>query len=126
VESAPDESAPVESAPDESAPEESSDAPQSQSYRILAIGGADVNNLNVTCVTFETVYCGLIQSICEQANVPSLSLIEYGKGWAALATAVRQNGWPRGVDVLQISTSYLNQPALMMELRLLADIVTRG
>jgi hypothetical protein len=54
------------------------------------------------------------------------SVREYGKGWAAVASMVRQNGWPQNVDVLTISKSFLGRPEILMELRLLADVVIEG
>lgn len=107
------------------APSTSSATP-TNSFKVLVVGSAYVNNPAVLSVSFEQVYGEVIRQICEHANTPSLSMIEYGKGWGALATAIRQNGWPRGVDVLCVSQAFLSRPEVLMELRLLADVVIGG
>jgi hypothetical protein len=73
--------------------------------------------------SFEQVYREAISMICQQVNSPSLASIEFGKGWGALSATIRNNGWAQGVDVLTVSSSYMSRSEILMELRLLADLV---
>lgn len=102
-------------------------APQVASPKILTIGGSvSLSRPGLNIASFEMVYADVIRAVCEQASAPSISSIEYGKGWGALATTIRMNGWPQGVDVLTISKSFMGRSEVVMELRLLADLVVEG
>lgn len=99
-------------------------APQVVSPKILTIGGsASLSRPGLNIASFEMVYADVIRTICQQSSAPSISSIEYGKGWGALATTIRMNGWPQGIDVLTISKSFMGRSEIVMELRLLADLV---
>jgi hypothetical protein len=116
-------SAPVETT--ESEPKQVASEPV-KSLKMLVVGNATALNGTAQVVPFETIYAEGIRQICEASQSPSLAMIEYGKGWAAVASMVRQNGWPQNVDVLTISKSFLGRPEILMELRLLADVVIEG
>ena len=94
--------------------------------KFLVIGNATPLSDNAKVASFEQVYAQAIQSICSSSNVPSLGMVEYGKGWSALAATVRQNGWPANVDVLCVSKSFLSRFEILLELRSLADVVIEG
>jgi hypothetical protein len=117
------ESAPVETT--ESEPKQVA-SESVKSLKMLVVGNATALNGTAQVVPFETIYAEGIRQICEASQSPSLAMIEYGKGWAAVASMVRQNGWPQNVDVLTISKSFLGRPEILMELRLLADVVIEG
>ena len=117
------ESAPVEKT--ESEPKQVESEPV-KSLKMLVVGNATALNSTAQVVPFETIYAEGIRQICEASQSPSLAMIEYGKGWAAVASMVRQNGWPQNVDVMTISKSFLGRPEILMELRLLADVVIEG
>jgi hypothetical protein len=129
VESAPVESAPVESAPVEAAPVEAAPVEAVASCpKILVIGGSvsSMGTMTLNTANFEMVYRELIATLCAQASAPSIGSIEFGKGWGALAASIRSNGWPAGVNVLHVSSSYMSRGEILMELRLMADIVIEG
>ena len=131
VESAPsvEDAQEVESAPiveDAQAQEVESATSAKPRLKLLVIGNATACNTNGVVATFEAVYADGIRQICEQGNAPALSMIEFGKGWNALAATIRNHGWPQGVDVLCLSKSFASRPDIMMELRLLADVVIEG
>lgn len=95
-----------------------------RSLKILAIGGsASLTRPGLNVASFEMVYADVISTICQQSSVPSISSIDFGKGWGALSTTIRMNGWPQRVDVLTVSKSFMGRPEILMELRLLADLV---
>lgn len=99
-------------------------APSAASAKILVIGGqAYPMSGDLRVASFEQVYRDAIHMICQQANSPSLASIEFGKGWGALSATIRNNGWAQGVDVLTISSCYMSRAEILMELRLLADLV---
>ena len=99
-------------------------APQVVSPKILAIGGSvSLSRPGLQVASFEMVYAEAIRVICQQSSAPSIASIEFGKGWGALATTIRMNGWPQGVDVLTVSKSFMGRSEVVMELRLLADLV---
>ncbi len=97
-----------------------------KSLNILVVGNASPTSSNANVVSFEQVYADAIREICQSASSPSLGMMEYGKGWQALSATIRQNGWPQGVDVLCVSKSFLSRSEVLMELRLLADVVVEG
>lgn len=94
--------------------------------KVLVIGNASPLSSAVSVVSFEQVYSDAIREICQSASSPSLGMMEYGKGWQALSATIRQNGWPQGVDVLCVSKSFLSRSEILLELRLLADVVVEG
>ena len=94
--------------------------------KFLVIGNATSLSNTAKVASFEQVYAQAIRSICSSSNVPSLGMIEYGKGWSVLAATVRQNGWPANVDVLCVSKSFLSRFEVLLELRSLADVVIEG
>ena len=96
----------------------------SASPKMLAIGSCTVSGVNLVVSSFEEMYRNEIQGVCKAANVKSLSLVEYGKGWGALAAAVRDKGWPKGVDV--IATRHNTRYEILAVLAELADIVIEG
>lgn len=98
----------------------------SASLKLLVLGNASSSSGNGRIVSFEAVYGRQIANICAQNNVPSISLIEYSKGWSTLAANIRQLGWPQGVDVMCVSKSFAIRSEIMLELRLLADVVVEG
>jgi len=112
---------PVVSQPSPYSMETSSTSPTS--VKVLVIGGFTVAKSHLTVIGFEEVYGPHIVEICNSAQVPSISMIDYGKGWSYLASVIRDCGWPEGVDVLCISKSFLSRPEVLLELRLQADIV---
>jgi hypothetical protein len=92
--------------------------------KILAVGAnASVMRGDYVVRNFTACYQDQIISIEKTAKVPSLSLIEYGKGWAMLGAAIRASGWPEGVDVVRVPECYRGVKELMIELHALADIV---
>ena len=94
------------------------------SLKILAVGAnASVMRGDYVVRNFTACYQDQIASIEKAAKVPSLSLIEYGKGWAMLGAAIRNEGWPEGVDVVRVPECYRGVKELMIELHALADIV---
>lgn len=97
-----------------------------KSLNILVIGNASPTSSNANVVSFEQIYADAIREICQSSSAPSLGMMEYGKGWQALSATIRQNGWPQGVDVLCVSKSFLSRSEVLMELRLLADVVVEG
>jgi hypothetical protein len=101
----------------------SSPAVSEGALKILVLGNASSSSGKGRIVSFEIVYGRQIANICTQNNVPSISLIEYSKGWSTLAANIRQLGWPQGVDVLCISKSFAMRSEVILELRLLADVV---
>ena len=95
-----------------------------RSPKILVIGGsASLIRPGLNVASFEMVYADAVTLICQQSKVPSISSIDFGKGWGALSTTIRMNGWPSQVDVLTVSKSFMSRPEVLMELRLLADLV---
>lgn len=97
-----------------------------RSFRVLVVGGATSLNEKAKVSTLEAAYGEAIEGICKASNAPSIALIEYGKGWAALATTIRQMGWPEDVDVLCVSKSFLSRSEVLFELRSHADVVIEG
>lgn len=91
--------------------------------KVLVIGGSTVAHPNLKVGSFETIYAHMIAEIVSQAQVPSLAMIDYAKGWSLLGAGIRQAGWPEEYDVICVSKSYLSRPEMILELRLMADIV---
>ena len=116
----------VEDTPEESNEVQEDNTLSVSTLKFLVIGNATPLNNNAKVASFEQVYAQAIQGICSSANVPSLGMVEYGKGWSALAATVRQNGWPANVDVLCVSKSFLSRFEILLELRSLADVVIEG
>jgi len=113
-----------EAKPQEATP---SVAPKSSvDLKILVLGNASSSSGKGRILSFEAVYGRQISAICTQNNVPSIALIEYSKGWSILAANIRQLGWPQGVDVLCVSKSFAMRSEIVLELRLLADVVVEG
>jgi hypothetical protein len=107
----------------ESEPKEKA-AQANSNLKILILGGnCDVLKPGLNVRSFEAQYSELISRICTAQKVPTLSLVEYGKGWGLLAAGIRDMGWDNSIDVLTVSKSFLGKPELVMELRLLADLV---
>lgn len=107
----------------ESEPKEKA-AQANLNLKILILGGnCDVLKPGLNVRSFEAQYSELISRICTAQKVPTLSLVEYGKGWGLLAAGIRDMGWDNSIDVLTVSKSFLGKPELVMELRLLADLV---
>jgi len=94
--------------------------------KILVMGNSSAMNGKVRVATFEQVYAEAIREICAQCAVPSISMVDYNKGWQALASVIRQNGWPQDVDALNVSKSFMSRSEILLELRLLADLVIDG
>lgn len=109
-----------------SAPQINVDSVKTVNFKVLVMGNASAMNDKVRVATFEQVYAEAIREICTQSSVPSISMIDYNKGWQALASTIRQNGWPEGVDVLNVSKSFMGRSDIILELRLLADLVIDG
>ena len=98
--------------------------PSARRLKILVIGGQSYPmSSDLKVASFEMVYRDAIRMICEGAGAPSLASIEFGKGWGALSATIRNNGWANGVDVLTVSNCYMSRAEILMELRLLADLV---
>ncbi len=91
---------------EESEPElESSIEVPRRDSRILVIGPVSVHGEGFSIIPMEQVYRESIEGICEAAGVRALSLIEYAKGWGALAAAIDDKGWPEGVHGIHIARS---------------------
>ena len=80
-------------------PEESNEVQEDNTLSVstlkfLVIGNATPLSDNAKVASFEQVYAQAIQSICSSSNVPSLGMVEYGKGWSALSHSSSNGGLP--------------------------------
>ena len=92
--------------------------------KILVIGSSvTAHREGLVTQTLEKAYAHHIEGILKQVKVPSLGMVDYGKGWAMLGAAIRDQGWPEGIDVLHVNDCYRGKAELMMELHPIADLV---
>ncbi len=98
-----------------------------RSTKILVIGGsASLTRPGLKVASFDQVYAEAVRVVCEQSSVPSIASIDFGKGWGSLSTLIRMGGWPDGIDVLVVSKGMMSRAEVMLELRLLADLVVEA
>lgn len=95
---------------------------KAQGLKILVLGSATQITQSGRIASFEQVYGEQVAEI-ERGFGMSIALVEYSKGWAMLASAVAQLGWPKGVDVLCVSKSMATRFEVLSALRRVADIV---
>lgn len=95
--------------------------PMTKNLKIVAVGNVQ-NITGLRVASFESVYGDILGQIAQQAQRPTVALVDFGKGWGLLGAAIRDKGWPEGVDVIQVSPHTIRQE-FMLELSLLADIV---
>jgi hypothetical protein len=100
---------------------------ENASLKVLVIGnGAVAMNSSLRIRSFETVYAEMMSEVCAQAGAASVPSVDFRKGWAALGATIRYVGWPIDVEVITVSKSFLHIPEVVMELRLLADLVVEA
>ena len=71
-------------------------------------------------------YKNEVDELLKVFKVPHLGLVEYGKGWSALACRALEEGWKEGQGPLYIDSSTKESEHLTSILLNLADIVVRG
>mgnify|MGYP003111914458 CR=1 FL=1 len=71
------------------------------------------------------IYAEPVRELCKKFKVPHLGLVDYGKGWSALAGAVSEMGWPPHVDAIYLDPISKEYEHLVSTLSSFADIVIK-
>lgn len=100
------------------------DPKKSAITKILYVGCIPVKGASNPPVNAVEAYDELIQELNKSFNVPHLSCVEYGKGWAALVGGIERAGWPP-VSALYLEPISKEYEHLITALTRLADVVVR-
>ena len=67
----------------------------------------------------------LVRELCESFNVPHLAVVDYGKGWSALAATLADRGWPPSVSAIYLDPMSKEYEYLVSTLMDMADVVVK-
>ena len=99
-------------------------APTPQSMKILYIGCLPIKGADLPISALDA-YAEPVRTLCASFQVPHLALVDYGRGFNALAGAVAEMGWADGISAMYLDPLCKEYDVLVSTLSGLADIVIR-
>jgi RecB family exonuclease len=103
-------------------------APQPQqrtSAKVLYIGCFPVKGASAPPVMAMDALAPIVEEVCRGFNVPHLGVVDYGKGWAALAATLADRGWPTHVGAIYLDPISKEYEHIATVLTSLADVVIK-
>ena len=95
-----------------------------QNMKILYIGCLPLKGADLPTSALDA-YAEPVRVLCESFKVPHLALVDYGRGFNALAGAVVEMGWPDEIGAMYLDPLCKEYDVLVSTLSGLADIVIR-
>lgn len=111
-------------APQQPAPQP---APQQRrnSAKVLYIGCFPVKGASAPPAMAMDALAPIVEEVCRGFNVPHLGVVDYGKGWAALAATLADRGWPSHVGAIYLDPISKEYEHIATVLTSLADVVIK-
>lgn len=93
--------------------------------KVLYIGCVPMKGASSFPVSATEALAPLIRELCDSFNVPHLAVVDYGKGWSALAATLADRGWPDSVSTIYLDPISKEYEYLVSTLTDLADVVVK-
>jgi len=100
-------------------------APKKKAAKILYIGCLPLKGSSSFPVSATQALAPAIKDICDSFGVPHLGVVDYGKGWAALAATLVDIGWPPSHSAIYLDPISKEYEYLVSALTDLADVVIK-
>ena len=106
--------------------------PQPQSYnaqrpaaRVLYIGCFPMKGATNPPLNAVDALAPIVEELCRSFNVPHLGVVDYGKGWSALAATLADRGWPTNVSAIYLDPISKEYEHIASVLSAQADVVIK-
>ncbi|MGA1752129.1 MAG: RecB family exonuclease [Pontimonas sp.] len=106
--------------------------PQPQSYnaqrpaaRVLYIGCFPMKGATNPPLNAVDALAPIVEELCRSFNVPHLGVVDYGKGWSALAATLADRGWPANVSAIYLDPISKEYEHIASVLSAQADVVIK-
>ena len=106
--------------------------PQPQSYnaqrpaaRVLYIGCFPLKGAQNPPLNAVDALAPIVEELCRSFNVPHLGVVDYGKGWSALAATLADRGWPTNVSAIYLDPISKEYEHVASVLSAQADVVIK-
>lgn len=106
--------------------------PQPQSYnsprqatRVLYIGCFPLKGATNPPLNAVDALAPIVEELCRSFNVPHLGVVDYGKGWSALAATLADRGWPANVSAIYLDPISKEYEHVASVLSAQADVVIK-
>lgn len=93
--------------------------------KVLYIGCVPMKGASTFPVAVTDALSPLVRELCESFNVPHLAVVDYGKGWSALAATLADRGWPPATPTMYLDPMSKEYEYLVSTLMDMADVVIK-
>lgn len=93
--------------------------------KVLYIGCVPLKGASSFPVSATEALAPMIRELCDSFNVPHLAVVDYGKGWGALAATLADRGWPMASPTIYLDPISKEYEYLVSTLTDLADVVVK-
>lgn len=93
--------------------------------KVLYIGCVPMKGASTFPTSATDALGPLVRELCESFNVPHLAVVDYGKGWSALAATLADRGWPPSVSAIYLDPMSKEYEYLVSTLMDMADVVVK-
>ena len=100
-------------------------APAPKQAKVLYVGCVPMKGSSSFPVSATEALAPMIQELCESFNVPHLAVVDYGKGWSALAATLADRGWPTNVSAIYLDPISKEYEHVASVLSAQADVVIK-
>jgi len=111
--------------PTQPQPQPQSHNAQRQAARVLYIGCFPLKGAQNPPLNAVDALAPIVEELCRSFNVPHLGVVDYGKGWSALAATLADRGWPTNVSAIYLDPISKEYEHIASVLSAQADVVIK-
>lgn len=100
-------------------------APKKAQAKVLYVGCVPMKGASSFPVSATEALSPIIRELCTSFNVPHLAVVDYGKGYSALAATLADRGWPSDTAGIYLDPMGKEYEYLISTLSDLADVVIK-
>lgn len=100
-------------------------APAPKQAKVLYVGCVPMKGSSSFPVSATEALAPIVRELCSSFNVPHLAVVDYGKGYSALAATLADRGWPPTIASIYLDPMGKEYEYLISTLSDLADVVIK-
>jgi hypothetical protein len=100
-------------------------SPKKTQTKVLYVGCVPMKGASSFPVSATEALAPIVKELCSSFNVPHLAVVDYGKGYSALAATLADRGWPPGIAGIYLDPMGKEYEYLISTLSDLADVVIK-
>lgn len=100
-------------------------SPRKTQAKVLYVGCVPMKGASSFPVSATEALAPIVKELCTSFNVPHLAVVDYGKGYSALAATLADRGWPPNIAGIYLDPMGKEYEYLISTLSDLADVVIK-